>query len=210
MSAPALSLLLEHTADALAAVRAGRSLTEVLARCPAALRGGTQALAFQVLRQLGGAEGVRRLLAPKAPPPPVDALLTCALALLWPQPAPPYAEHTLVDQAVTAARQRMPAAAGFVNAVLRRFLRETDVQVTQALRDERAQHNHPAWWAHRLDVDWPDHAAELLAAAQERPPMMLRVNRRRTSVQAYLERLGLTEAHSFKDLLIRRLFSGNV
>jgi acyl-CoA hydrolase len=27
---------------------------------------------------------------------------------------------------------------------------------------------------------------------------------------AYLERLGLTEAHSFKDLLIRRLFSGNV
>ena len=26
----------------------------------------------------------------------------------------------------------------------------------------------------------------------------------------YLERLGLSEAHSFKDLLIRRLFSGNV
>jgi hypothetical protein len=26
----------------------------------------------------------------------------------------------------------------------------------------------------------------------------------------YLERLGLSDAHSFKDLLIRRLFSGNV
>lgn len=32
----------------------------------------------------------------------------------------------------------------------------------------------------------------------------------RQAPPAYLERLGLTEAHSFKDLLIRRLFSGNV
>ena len=96
----ALSLLLEHTADALAAVRAGRSLTEVLAACPVQARPGTQALAFHVLRWLGGAQAVRALLAPKAPPPPVDALLTSALALLWPVPQPPYADHTLVDQAV--------------------------------------------------------------------------------------------------------------
>ena len=32
----------------------------------------------------------------------------------------------------------------------------------------------------------------------------------REAPPAYLERLGLTDAHSFKDLLIRRLFSGNV
>ena len=32
----------------------------------------------------------------------------------------------------------------------------------------------------------------------------------REAPPAYLERLGLKEAHSFKDLLIRRLFSGNV
>jgi acyl-CoA hydrolase len=32
----------------------------------------------------------------------------------------------------------------------------------------------------------------------------------REAPKAYLDRLGLTEAHSFKDLLIRRLFSGNV
>ena len=28
--------------------------------------------------------------------------------------------------------------------------------------------------------------------------------------QAYLDRLGLADAHSFKDLLMRRLFSGNL
>jgi hypothetical protein len=27
---------------------------------------------------------------------------------------------------------------------------------------------------------------------------------------AYLERLGLAEAHSFKDLIVRRLFAGNL
>lgn len=32
----------------------------------------------------------------------------------------------------------------------------------------------------------------------------------RTAPQAYLERLGLADAHSFKDLLIRRLFAGNL
>jgi hypothetical protein len=32
----------------------------------------------------------------------------------------------------------------------------------------------------------------------------------REAPPAYLERLGLTEAHSFKDLLIQRLFSNNV
>ena len=34
-----------------------------------------------------------------------------------------YTEHTLVDQAVTAARTRTPAAAKFVNAVLDRAAR---------------------------------------------------------------------------------------
>jgi len=119
-----LSRLLEGTADALQAVRAGRSLTEVLAQGPADARPGVQALSFHVLRWLGSAETVRAALAPKTPPPEVDALLTSALALLWPAGAPPYADHTLVDQAVKAARRRTPAAAGFVNAVLRRFLRE--------------------------------------------------------------------------------------
>ena len=57
---PALSRLLELTADAVAAVRAGRSLTDLLAACPAAARPGTQALAFTVLRRLGGAQEIGR------------------------------------------------------------------------------------------------------------------------------------------------------
>ena len=189
-ASPPLHRLLSQTADAVAAVRSGRSLTELLAACPADVRAGTQALSFQVLRALGSAEAARALMAPKAPPPAVDALLVTALALLWPSDAPPpYAEHTLVDQAVTAARARTPAAANFINAVLRRFLRERDTLVAAAQRQPVAAHNHPLWWIERVRQDWPAQWPALLAAANRHPPMALRVNARRCSAAAYVRRL---------------------
>lgn len=192
-SAPAalpLARLLNHTADAVQAVRAGQSLTEAIARCPAEARPGTQALAFHVLRWLGGAQAVRARLVPKAPAPALDALLLTALALAWPTgAAPPYAEHTLVDQAVEAARVRSKAGAGFVNAVLRRWLRERDTLVAAVQDDPVARHNHPRWWIERLQRDWPGHWEALLAADQQHPPMTLRVNARRGGAAAYVERL---------------------
>ena len=180
-------------ADAVQGVCGGKSLTELLARCPAELRPATQALSFQVLRLLGSAEAVRSVLAPKTPPPKVDSLLLSALALLWPMDAPPYADHTVVDQAVSAATQRVPAAAKFVNAVLRRFLRERDVLVANAQRDPQAAFNHPAWWIDRLEHDWPAQWQAVLRANNEHPPMTLRV---RSSADAYVERLAAAGIHA--------------
>jgi 16S rRNA (cytosine967-C5)-methyltransferase len=190
---PPLARLLDATADAVAAVRGGRSLTEVLARVPAELRPGVQALAFHALRWLGSAQGLRERLAPKPPPAPVDALLLVALALLWPTGAgdspPPYAEHTLVDQAVAAMQQRAPAAAAFANAVLRRFLRERDALVAAVQHAPQGAFNHPLWWIERLKRDWPEHWQPLLQSANRKPPMTLRVNARRGSGTAYVQRL---------------------
>ncbi len=184
-----LARLLAHCADAVQAVRAGESLNTALARCPAPARPGTQALSFHVLRWLGSAQALRAQLVPKAPAPSVDALLLSALALLWPPGEPPYAEHTLVDQAVRAARQRAPHSAAFVNAVLRRFLRERDALLDAAYRDPLARYNHPAWWVARLQRDWPAQWPALLAANNQRAPMTLRVNARRGDVHAYAKRL---------------------
>ena len=188
-ASPPLARLLDQTADAVAAVRAGRSLTDALLRCPIELRPGTQSLAFHVLRWWGGAVAARELMAPKAPPPPVDALLVSALALLWPDSEPPYAEHTLVDQAVQATNQRTPAAASFVNAVLRRFLRERDALVAAACRQPEAAYSHPLWWIERVRQDWPAQWQALLRMANQQPPMVLRVNARRSSAAAYAQRL---------------------
>ena len=187
-----LSRLLEHTADAVQAVRGGKSLTDVIARMPAELRPGVQSLSFHTLRWLGSALEARAQLAPKTPPPNVDALLVTALALLWPAAfageAPPYPEHTLVDQAVGAARLRTPAAAGFINAVLRRFLREREA-VAQAVRHSPlGAYNHPPWWIERVKRDWPQDWQALLTAANQRPPMTLRVHARRGTGAAYVQR----------------------
>ena len=184
-----LARLLGHAADAVAAVRAGRSLDDALARCPAAARPGAQALAFHALRGLGAAEVVRLQLAPKTPPPFTDALLLTALALLWPSEAPPYPDYTLVDQAVVAIRARAAASAGFVNAVLRRFVRERDALVATALADPLARFNHPAWWLDRLRADWPDCWQAIADADNLHAPMTLRVNARRSTAAAYVETL---------------------
>jgi len=188
-----LSQLLGHAADAVQAVRGGESLTSALERCPAAARPGTQALSFHALRWLGAAQAVRVQLAPKAPPPAVDALLLTAIALLWPSGwadgDAPYAQHTLVDQAVSAARLRNKPSANFVNAVLRRFLRERDGVIESALRDPQARFNHPPWWIARLKSDWPAHWQAILDADNQRAPLTLRVNARRADATSYLARL---------------------
>src|SRR5450432_3864467 len=184
-----LARLLGHTADAIAAVRGGESLNTALARCPQEARAGTQALAFHALRWLGAAEVLRRALAKKAPAAPVDALLLGALALLWPQGDPPYADHVLVDQAVSAARKRVPASASFVNAVLRRFIREREALVAAALADPLARWNHPDWWLDRLRQDWPGQWQSIADADNTHPPMTLRVNARRGTAASYVARL---------------------
>ena len=181
-----LATLLGHAADAVGAVRAGESLNTALERCPAKARPGTQALAFHALRWLGSAETLRRRLATRPPPARTDALLLVALALLWPAGEPPYAEHVLVDQAVAAARRRDKGAAAFVNAVLRHFLREREALVEAVVTEPVGRWNHPAWWLERLEADWPDRWQAIAAADNARPPLTLRVNARRATVEGYL------------------------
>lgn len=192
MSAPSppLARLLDLTADTVQAVRGGRSLNDLLGRVPADARPGVQALSFHALRWLGSATEVRSAVAPKTPPPNVDALLVTALALLWPTgEEPPYPDHTLVDQAVKCARHRTPAAAGFINAVLRRFLREREALAAAARHAPVGAYNHPLWWIERIKQDWPPHWQALLQQANRHPPMTLRVNARRGTGAHYVERL---------------------
>lgn len=178
--------LLSGCADAVAAVRQGQSLTDALAERKAAERPGVQALSFAVLRRLGTAQALRNRLVPKAPQPWVDALLLSALALAC---GTEYNAHTLVDQAVEAAKRRAKPASGLVNAVLRRFLREQADLLAELDNDPVAHFNHPAWWIKRLQKDWPEHWQAILMANQEQPPMTLRANLRHGSTAAYRARL---------------------
>ncbi|MDO8767276.1 MAG: 16S rRNA (cytosine(967)-C(5))-methyltransferase RsmB [Burkholderiaceae bacterium] len=182
---------LQAVAAVLQAVRSGTSATAALDAVAAPLRPGVQALSFSVLRSLGRAEALRQLLAERRPPPPADALLCTALALAWSEQDAPYEVFTLVNQTVESAKKSaaIKAQANFINACLRRFLREREALVARTDPNPLARWNHPGWWIDRLRQERPDDWQDILAANNRHAPMTLRVNARRASPSAYLQTL---------------------
>ncbi|HYP71801.1 MAG TPA: transcription antitermination factor NusB, partial [Variovorax sp.] len=177
----------------LAAVRSGTSGAAAFDAVEPTLRPGVQALGFHVLRWLGRAEALRRQLARRTPPPAADALLCSALALAWQADHAPYEPFTLVDQAVEAAKRDSTtrAQASFINACLRRFLRERAELVAATDREPVAQWNHPRWWIERLKRDHPRTWQKVLEANNAHAPMTLRVNQLKIGVGEYLHALQL-------------------
>src|SRR4051812_10625168 len=181
--APPLWRQLQAAASVLEAMRRGESATPAVAAVPAELRPAAQALSFHVMRHLGRAEALRRHLAKRGPPPAADALLCTALALAWREDDAPYPSFTLVDQAVEAAKQspQTRAQQGFINACLRRFLREREQLIAATDSEPVAHWNHPRWWIAQLQQDWRGGWEEILAANNKPAPMTLRVNTHRIS-----------------------------
>ena len=192
-----LSMALRHSAHVLTKVGAGQALPAALSdlfsrhTLSPASRGAIQDITYRSMRRWGCAHALMAVLASKPPSPPrLSALLGCALALLS-DDTPPYAEHTLVDQAVEACAQdpELSRAKGMVNAVLRRFLRERDQLMQSVLRDDDARLNYPRWWIDEMQRAWPQQAEAILMAGNREPPLTLRVNRRKIEVEAYLDQL---------------------
>ena len=173
----------------------------------AATRGALQDIAYRTMRQFGTARALVTKLVTRPPGAQVDSLLAVALALLLehaPGPRdkqdsadksrqdadsgrPGYSTFTVVDQAVSAAASepKTAHARGLVNAVLRRFLRERKALLAEVNRDEQARWNLPSWWLRMLREAYPDQWMALAASANVRPPMTVRVNTARVSVQQY-------------------------
>jgi len=184
---------LQCTATVIQAVHGGSSGTAAIEAVPHDLRAGVQALAFYVWRNLGRAQALRKLLATRAPPPAADALLCVALALAWTDEHAPYDVHTLVNQAVEAAK-RSPATkaqANFLNACLRRFLRERTDLVAHTDSHPVALWNHPQWWVEQLQKEHPQGWRDILDTSNTHAPMTLRVNVRKVTREAYLQELSL-------------------
>jgi 16S rRNA (cytosine967-C5)-methyltransferase len=95
-----------------------------------------------------------------------------------------------VDQAVRACSllERW-SAKGYVNGLLRSYLRERPRIEERLAEDPAARYQHPAWWIERVRAAHPDSWEEVLAQGNSHPPMCVRVNRRRTDVGTYLSRL---------------------
>jgi 16S rRNA (cytosine967-C5)-methyltransferase len=164
------------------------ALEAALRSAPPSWAASVRSLAYGAVRGFHRHEALlgRLLSRPvKSVEPAVRALFSVALFELEDARTPEYA---VVDAAVTAAKS-VGHAAGLVNAVLRRYLRERADLVAWVARDPAARHAAPAWLAERLRADWPSQWTQILAAVDTQAPMWLRVDRRRASAAEYLERL---------------------
>jgi 16S rRNA (cytosine967-C5)-methyltransferase len=141
------------------------------------------------LRRYGRVQAIVKMLSERAVTnPQVEALLWCALYALE---SGRYAEYTVVDQAVRAcAALGATRASGYVNAILRARLRSRTRIDAQLGANPVARHQHPAWWIDRVRAAYPNDWQQVLSAGNDHPPMCLRVNIRRSSANAYVERLG--------------------
>jgi 16S rRNA (cytosine967-C5)-methyltransferase len=172
----------------------GVSLDDSLDACTGAMTDAADAAAIQALAY-GSVRWyhrldywLSRLLAPGAKQKPeLHALLVVALHQLAFSNHPP---HAIVDQAVEACRKLgQPRATGLVNAVLRRFLREQRQLIASAEQTLPARYAHPAWLIELVRRDWPEHWSRILDAGNQQAPMWLRVNRRQTTREAYVQLL---------------------
>jgi 16S rRNA (cytosine967-C5)-methyltransferase len=120
-------------------------------------------------------------------PQEVSAVLIVALHQIEYSRAP---AASVVNIAVDAVRVMGRAnASGFVNALLRRFLRERNAVMAHVDGSEPARLAHPRWLLKALHGALPQQAAQIIAANNESPPMTLRVNLARGTREAALERL---------------------
>lgn len=182
-----------HASRAVAFALAGRSLTQALdgvwrqhPRLTPQQRAAIRDLSYGTLRHYGRLQALLALLL-RAPVSDEDlrCLLLVALFQLSYSKA---AAHAVVDHAVkTAVALGKTSAKGLVNAVLRNFLRNRSALLDQAdASGEVARYSHPQWWIDKLRAQYPGQWQEILLAGNQHPPMTLRVNRRRTSTEAYL------------------------
>lgn len=95
--------------------------------------------------------------------------------------------HATVLAAVDAARiLGSRGTTGLVNAVLRRYLVEHESLLARTDESVAGRTAHPAWLVARIERAWPRHSREILAANNEHPPMVLRVDLTRRSRESYL------------------------
>jgi len=182
-------------ARALSTVLSGKaslnsSLPEVLGKVDARDRGLTQELAFGAARWQPRLAGLaeRLLQKPfKAADRDVEALLLVGLYQLFYTRIPP---HAAIGETVGCVEKlRKPWAKGLLNAVLRNAQREGEALLAELEHDPVIRFAHPRWLQKSLKAHWPEHWQAICTANNVHPPMMLRVNRRQTQRDAYLDEL---------------------
>ena len=172
----------------LLAVQQGQSLASILPLHLTKVAERDRALYHELvlgtLRQWYGLKSITLPLLVK--PLNNETVETCLYVGLYQILCTRIADHAAISETVTATKQLgFQALSGVVNAILRRVSRETSV-FEQALQ---AAHGLPSWLFKRLKKDWPEQLEQLTQDLKQTAPLTLRVNQRKISREAYLNKL---------------------
>lgn len=184
MSSASLAVTLTQTIPLWIGVKKGLSIEKVLEGLPkdSENRSACQSVLYTAVRQRALLQKLSSDLISRAPADDVLALIELALGLLSEGKEKPF---TVVNEAVAAAKhsRKMMKAANFVNAILRRFGREKTELLAKAEKQPTVRFNAPDWWIRRYEAVFGEQAPEIFALQQKHPPMTLRVNTRKVSVE---------------------------
>jgi len=172
----------------LLAVQQGQSLASILPLHLTKVAERDRALYHELvlgtLRQWYGLKSITLPLLVK--PLNNETVETCLYVGLYQILCTRIADHAAISETVTATKQLgFQALSGVVNAILRRVSRETSV-FEQTLQ---AAHGLPSWLFKRLKKDWPEQLEQLTQDLKQTAPLTLRVNQRKISREAYLNKL---------------------
>ena len=170
----------------------GRSLSQALTQHrPLQDQALVQELCYGTLRHYEALEALLREILSR-PLKRRDLDLNCLLLLgLYQLIHMRVPAHAAVHETVKAVQALgKPWAKGLINAALRTFQRQRADLLAGLERDPPARWGQPDWLLERLRAAYPHDWQGICRAALERPPMILRVNRRRIARPAYLARLG--------------------
>ncbi len=171
----------------------GRSLSQVLPKANERVEPRQQALlsefCYGVCRWYFSLRSLSSMLLEKPlrdKDTDVEALLLLGLYQLRHMHIP---SHAAISETVAACQDlKKPWASKLLNAVLRRYQRESETLEPQLQNSDVPATAHPKWLIKQLQRDWPEQWREITDANNERSPMTLRVNQQQGSRVQYLQR----------------------
>lgn len=183
MKRDSLGFLIKLAAEAWRSFKEGNSIEKAISQNNYATgkeRAAIQSIVFFSMRKKALIDWVVKKLVSRAPTEPTRSVLEIAIGLLN---NPKENAYTVVNQAVQLVKETPTTknSANFINAILRRFLREKEQLLQEAGSDEVVKYNAPRWWINRYKAVFGKESEKIFFLQKRQPPMVLRVNRRKGS-----------------------------
>ena len=107
--------------------------------------------------------------------------------------------YTVVDQIVSASNMVSKSHTGFINGVLRTFLRKKETLLEESQNVLEAKYSYPIWWINQIKTEYPKAWKNILDVGNSHPALIIRVNLRKTSINKYAKKL---ETQNVEHLLL--------